>query len=44
MEMMTMTAGDTTRLLSLASMIGAVDVPWFHHHRFNLYRRPSDAV
>ena len=39
-----MTVADTARLLLAASMIGVVDVFWFHHHRFKLHRQPSAAA
>jgi hypothetical protein len=42
--MLQLTVADTARLLLAASTIGVVDVFWFHHHRFRLYRQPSAAA
>lgn len=39
--MLQLTVADTAWLLLAASTIGAVDVFWFHLHRFRLYRRAA---
>ncbi|MFN0026492.1 MAG: hypothetical protein ACKV2O_04790 [Acidimicrobiales bacterium] len=39
--MLQLTVADTAWLLLGASTIGVVDVFWFHHYRFRLFRQPS---
>jgi hypothetical protein len=39
-----LTVADTAQLLLGASMIGVVDVFWFHYYRFRLFRQSSAAA
>lgn len=42
--MLRVTMADTTSLLLAASMIGAIDVFWFHLWRLRLYRQPASSA
>ncbi len=42
--MLRVTMADTASLLLAASMIGAIDVFWFHLWRLRLYRQPASAA
>jgi hypothetical protein len=42
--MLQLNIADTAMLLLAASTIGVVDVFWFHHHRYRLYRQPTSSA
>jgi hypothetical protein len=42
--MLSVTLADTATLLLVASMIGSIDVFWFHLWRLRLYRQPSSVA